>query len=322
MGATFDAPLLNKVGGEIAKEAKRKGIHIVNAPTVCIQRSPLLGRGFEAFTEDPFLSGSLASSFINGMQDLRIGSCIKHYAAHDQSLDSTEDDIVATERTLREVHMLPFQLAVKNAKPWAFMTAYNRINGTHASENKWLIDDVLRRDWGWDGLVMSDWSGVYSCASAINAGLDLEMPGPPKWRGSLLEHAINCGKVSVETLNTRVRNVLKLIAKIKHDKAASDRLVEDDTPEGRALCRKVAADSIVLLKNIGSKLPLNTSASQTYGLIGDHWMHPSASGGGSSDLTPYYVSNPMEAFKEAVGQDKVEYEPGCNCRFSIPPFFL
>lgn len=206
MGATFDTELMHSVGEMLAAEAKEKGCHVILAPIVCLQRSPLIGRGFEAFAEDPVLSGTLASAYINGVQTNGVGVSIKHYAAHHQSTMSIEDPIRVSERTLREMHLLPLQIAVKNAKPWCFMTAYHMINGTHASEDPWLLGGILRKEWGWDGLIMSDWFGTYSTSEAVNAGLDLEMPGPARWRGELLMWAVLCRKVKEATIDARVRS--------------------------------------------------------------------------------------------------------------------
>lgn len=157
MGATFDTDLLYHVGKLLAQEAQRKGVQVVLAPTVCIQRSPLIGRGFEAFGDDPVLSGLLAAQFVKGIQDHNVAACIKHYAAHDQSARGSEDDVHMTERTLREIHLLPFQITMSKSKPWSIMTAYQRINGIHVNEDPFLLEKLLRQEWQFGALVMSDW---------------------------------------------------------------------------------------------------------------------------------------------------------------------
>ncbi|KAM5352148.1 hypothetical protein ACJ41O_004871 [Fusarium nematophilum] len=252
MGATFDPELVHTAGELLAAEAKEKKCHILLAPTVCIQRSPLLGRGFEAFAEDPWLSGTIASAYVNGVQKHGVACSIKHFAAHDQSTMAIEDDVRASERTLREMHLLPFQLAIKNANPWAFMMAYNKINGVHATEDPWLINQVLRQDWAWDGLIMSDWFGV------------------------------------------------------------------GDTQRKRDLCRKVASESIVLLKNEHNVLPLNSEKKQTYGLIGLAIRNPAISGGGSANLTPYYVSRPLEVVIDVVGSENIKTAIGYQAHLFTP----
>ncbi|KAJ4264255.1 hypothetical protein NW762_005449 [Fusarium torreyae] len=317
MGATFDTDLIHTAGELLAAEAKEKKCNVLLAPTVCIQRSPLLGRGFEAFAEDPWLSGNIASAYVNGVQENGVACGIKHFAAHDQSLMSPEDDVRASERTLREVHMLPFQLAVKKSKPWAFMTAYNKINGIHAPEDPWLLGQVLRKDWGWDGLVMSDWFGTYSTAEALNAGLDLEMPGPSRWREDLMHWAIMSGKVQKPAVDAAVRNLLKLINKIQPWKGDVPAEI-GNTKQKRDLCRRVASESIVLLKNEANILPLDATKKQTYGLIGPAVRNPAISGGGSADLTPHYASRPLEAIADVVGSENVKTALGCQAHVFTP----
>jgi beta-glucosidase len=276
-----------------------------------------MGRGFEAFGEDPWLSGTMAAAYINGVQCNGVGVSIKHYAAHDQSSNSIEDSLRMSERTLREMHLYPFQIAVKQSNPWSFMTGYHKINGLHVPENPLLLDQILRREWGWDGLVMSDWFGTYSCADSVNAGLDLEMPGPTRWRGDLLTWAIMSRQVKMSTIDDRVRNVLNLINKVQPSLNLQDRMPTGDTEGKRAICRKVAADSIVLLKNERKVLPLSPTKKQTYGLIGPNVSYPAISGGGSADLTPYYVSRPLEAIAAVVGHENVKTVIGAYGTFSV-----
>lgn len=319
MGATFDKGLMLTVGRALGREAKEKNAHVLLAPTVCLQRSPLIGRGFEAFGEDPILSGLLASSYINGIQENGVAASIKHFAAHDQSKWALEDAIRVSERTLRELHLLPFQIAIKDSNPWSIMAAYHKINGIHASEDPWLLEEVLRKEWGWDGLVVSDWYGTYSTSEAINAGMDLEMPGPSRWRARLATWAINCRKVREATVDLRVRNILNLINKVRPALNYQKGSVEEgDTLDKRQLCRKVAADSIVLLKNNKSVLPLDVTANHTYGLIGPAARYPTACGGGSAELRPYYVNTPYDSIVEAVGKANVKEAVGAYGRKHTP----
>jgi beta-glucosidase len=165
MAATFNSDLVNPIGVVLASEALLKGVDMILAPTVCIPRSPLIGRGFESFSEDPHLAGSVAGAYINGIQSLGVGAVIKHYAAHDQSKWCHSNNAIMSERALREVHLMPFQVAIKDGMPWSVMTAYNRINGTHCSEDPFLLQHVLRKEWGWEGLVVSDcrcWENLFS----------------------------------------------------------------------------------------------------------------------------------------------------------------
>ncbi|KAJ4244743.1 hypothetical protein NW762_014319 [Fusarium torreyae] len=316
MGATFNTKLIHKIGGVLGEEAKYRGVHILLAPTLCLQRSPLIGRGFEAFGEDPFLSGTLGAHYINGVQEHGVATSVKHYAAHDQSDNSIEDNVVMTERTLREAHMLPFQLALRGSDPWTIMTSYNKINGVHVSEDPLLLKEILREEWGFKGLVMSDWFGTYSTSEAINAGLDLEMPGPTDWRGKRLSIAVNSRKVSRATVDQSVENVLNLINKIRAD-WRRDNPPRSDTPEHRALIRQLTAESVVLLKNDKQKLPIKNPYKLRFGLIGDHVKNPALCGGGSAEVEPYYGVTPYQAIAEVVGEENISYTPGCNSfRFS------
>ncbi|KAI8682641.1 hypothetical protein LRP88_05395 [Fusarium phalaenopsidis] len=316
MGATFNVDLLRQAGNLLSEEARFRGINVLLAPTVCLQRSPLIGRGFEAYGEDPFLSGVLAAAYINGIQGQGVATSIKHFAAHDQSENSVEDNVVLTERTLREVHLLPFQLAMRYSDPWTFMASYNKINGVHASENSFLLKTILRDEWGFNGLVMSDWFGTYSTSESINAGMDLEMPGPTLWRGKALALAVNSRKVSHQTIEDATKNVLTLINKVKAVEHISTP-PKSDSQEQRALIRKIASEGIVLLKNDNKVLPLADVKGEKFGLIGDHIKHPALCGGGSSEVEPYYSVTPYDAIVEEVGETNVSYAPGCyTFRFS------
>ncbi|KAM0430155.1 hypothetical protein ACHAPT_006163 [Fusarium lateritium] len=318
MGATFDVDLLHQVGNLLGHEGRRKGVHVALAPTVCIPRSPLLGRGFEAFGEDPILSGSLAAQYINGIQEQKVAACIKHFAAHDQSAKGLEDDVHMSQRTLREIHLMPFQVALSASTPWAFMTAYQKINGIHVSEDPFLLQHVLRDEWQFDGLVISDWWGTYSTSEAINAGMDLEMPGPSIWRGKQLTTAVEARKVSNRAIDASVRRLLEMIERTRV--LASQDGLGGDSEESRRLIRKVAGESIVLLKNDKSILPLDKNSTKTYGLIGELFKTPATCGGGSSETTPFYISTPLEAIRETLGRDDIPYEPGCKSTLTSPRF--
>ncbi|KAF2008490.1 glycoside hydrolase family 3 protein [Aaosphaeria arxii CBS 175.79] len=320
MGATFDPELMEKVGNLLGDEARNKGIHVLLAPTVCLQRSPLLGRGFEAFGEDPVLSGTMAASYIRGLQDRRVAACIKHYAAHDQSPKGIEDNEWMSQRTLRELHLAPFQIALKLSRPWAIMTAYQKINNVHASEDPILLKEILREEWQFDGLVMSDWWGTYSTSQAINAGLDLEMPGPSVFRGRALGWAVASRKVSELTIDRSVRNHLNLLKKVQpSEPIPPSNPGAANTPENRALIRRLAADGIVLLKNEKNILPLKLEGKKSYGLIGHHWVNPSLGGGGSAEVEPYYVVTPYDAMAEVVGRENITYTIGAYS-FRNSPF--
>ncbi|KAM6522993.1 hypothetical protein FALCPG4_012599 [Fusarium falciforme] len=322
MSATFDTDLVRSAGRLVAAEARERGCQMILAPTVCLQRSPLMGRGFEAFGEDPTFSGLMGAAYINGAQECHVAVSLKHFAAHDQSTASPQDDVRASERTLRETHLMPFQLAIKHSDPWSVMASYHRINGVHTSEDPWLLTDLLRKDWGWDGMVVCDWFGLFSTSEALNAGLDLEMPGPGHWRGMRLLRAVHSRKVSEVTIDSSVRNILNLTNKILpalNYRKGQEPEEEGNTQQKRDLCRETARSSVVLLRNNRNILPLDAdpTSRQTFGLIGPNAFYPPAMGGGSNDLIPFYVSKPYEALTAVVGKDRVKTAVGCyGHRFS------
>lgn len=295
----------------MGEEAKAKGAHVILGPTVNMQRSPLGGRGFESFSEDPVLAGNSAAAIVNGIQETGVVAAIKHFVTNDQEHERMAVDALVTERALREIYLLPFQIAVRDANPGSFMTAYNKLNGTHLSENKKILDDLLRGEWEWDGLIMSDWFGTYSTSESVEAGLDLEMPGPTRWRGELLEHAILSKKITQYTIDKRVREVLKLV-----NKAAKTGVPENgteggiDTPETSALLRKIACESIVLLKN--GVLPLEK---KTTAVIGPNAKIAAYCGGGSATLQPYYAVTPFEGISAKAD---VKYTIGAQAHKMLP----
>lgn len=238
-------------------EAKSKGAHVILGPTINMQRSPLGGRGFESLGEDPVLAGLGASALINGIQSKGIQATIKHFVCNDLEHKRNATQAIVTDRALREIYAKPFQIAVRDSNPASFMTAYNGINGTYCSENKELLDGLLRGEWGWKGLVMSDWFGSYSTTESVLAGLDLEMPGPPRFRGEALKFNVSTDKVREHILDERAREVLQFVKKCAASgvKEGQDERA-DDTPETAALLRKIGGESLVLLKNENNILPL------------------------------------------------------------------
>ncbi|MBN1666145.1 MAG: glycoside hydrolase family 3 protein, partial [Anaerolineales bacterium] len=182
LAATWNPALVEQVGQVLGEETRLKGCHILLAPTVNLHRTPLAGRNFECYSEDPYLTARMAVAYINGLQRQGVGACIKHYVANDQEFERNSISAEVRERALRELYLYPFQVAIAEARPWAVMSAYNKINGTWASENETLLHGVLKGEWGFDGIVMSDWMGTYTAGPAAG-GLDLEMPGPARWMG-------------------------------------------------------------------------------------------------------------------------------------------
>ncbi|KAH6711685.1 beta-glucosidase precursor [Leptodontidium sp. MPI-SDFR-AT-0119] len=316
IGATFDTELALSIGHLLAAEAKAKGAHVLLGPTINIQRAPLGGRGFESYSEDPFLAGMLAGYYCKGIQERDIIATLKHFVCNDQEDQRMAVNSILTERALREIYLLPFMIAIKLSQPGAIMTAYNQVNGTHAAENEHLLKEILREEWKWDGLVMSDWFGTYSTTGAINAGLDLEMPGPSRWRGPALVHAVVANKVKAKQLNARVRNVLNLV-----DRGMKSGVIENatehklDRSEDRQLLRKVAAESIVLLKNEDHILPFKKS--KKIAVIGPNSKITTYCGGGSASLNPYYTVSPFEGIV-AKATSGVDFAQGCYGHQSLP----
>lgn len=314
LGATWNVALVEAIGAALADEVKSKGAHMLLAPTVNIHRSVTNGRNFECYSEDPILSANLAVAYINGLQGQGIGATIKHFAGNESEIERTTISSEIDERALREIYLIPFEAAVKTAGTWGVMSSYNRLNGTFTSENPWLLTQVLRNEWGYDGIVMSDWFGSHSTAETVNAGLDLEMPGPARDRGQKLIDAVNSGAVTQETLDQRVIAMLWLMERVGSlDDHRDFKEHADDRPEHRALIRKAGAEASVLLKNSGL-LPLVGDGS--IAVIGPNAKTAQIMGGGSAQLNAHYRVSPWDGLIAAFGEDRLRYATGCtNHRF-------
>jgi beta-glucosidase len=314
LGATWNVGLVREIGVALAEEVKSKGAHVSLAPTVNLHRSVTNGRNFECYSEDPFLTASLAVGVIEGLQSQRVSATIKHFVGNESEIERTTISSEVDERTMRELYLVPFEQAVKVAGTWGIMSSYNRLNGTFTSENPWLLDQVLRREWHYDGIVMSDWFGSHSTAATVNAGLDLEMPGPSRDRGQKLIDAVAAGEVSRDTIRTRALNILRLMERTG---ALDDHSVfaerADDRPEHRALIRRAGAEGAVLLKNTGV-LPLTGTGKVA--VIGPNAKVAQIMGGGSAQLNPHYRVSPWEGLVAALGEDRLAHAIGAtNHRF-------
>ncbi|EGO27630.1 glycoside hydrolase family 3 protein [Serpula lacrymans var. lacrymans S7.9] len=314
LGSSFDVDLALQVGKALGDEARAKSCHILLAPTVNTQRSPLGGRGFESFSEDPVVNGNIAAAYINGVQSKGVAATIKHYVANDQEFQS--------ERALREIYLKPFQIALRDSDPWALMTAYNRVNGIHVSEDKKLIHDILREEWGYKGMTMSDWIGVYSTSESISAGLDLEMPGPTVMRGKAVERALAGEKLFLSDVDNRVRKILELIQRAQASGVPFNGPEEGvDTPELRQLLRTAASDAIVLLKNEKKILPLSSqSGLKRIAVIGPNAKQAFTSGGGSARLLSTYTVSPLEGITAAAKElgAEISYTIGATSHKYLP----
>ncbi|KAJ5685390.1 hypothetical protein N7536_008009 [Penicillium majusculum] len=316
LGATWDTELLSEVGALMGEEAIAKGTHIVLGPTINTQRSPLGGRGFESFSEDGTLSGTLAGHFCKAMQDKGVAATLKHFVCNDQEHERLAVNSILTNRALREIYLMPFQLAMRICRSQCVMTAYNKVNGTHVSENKAIIDDILRKEWGWEGLVMSDWFGTYSTSDAIIAGLDIEMPGKTRWRGDALAHAVSSNKVAQYQLDERVRNILNLVNWVEPlgiPEGAPEKAL--NRPEDQALMRRAAAESVVLMKNEDDILPLKKDGSIL--VIGPNAKIAAYCGGGSASLAAYYIVTPFDGVS-AKTKGEVKYSQGVYSHKDLP----
>ncbi len=314
MASTWNRDLIERVGVALAEETRYLGCHILLGPCVNMVRSPLGGRNFETFSEDPYLAGQIGVAYVRGVQSQGVGVSVKHYAANNQEFERFRGNSVIDEQTLREIYLPAFETIVKEAEPWTVMCAYNRINGTYASEHEVLLRQILKNEWGFDGVVVSDWGAVHDIHTPIEAGLDLEMPGPARYFGQSLEAAVNNWQVEQHWVDDAVRRMLGLLFRtgVMTDEGLSEG--SGDTPAHRALARELAEESIVLLKNDRDLLPLNTTSIRKLALIGLN-ANAEVSGGGSSRVDPPYWVTPLEGLQAKLGEEiEIAYEPGYDNR--------
>ena len=320
LAATWNPDLVERVGAALAEEARTKRAQVLLAPTVNIHRSPLAGRNFECYSEDPHLTARMAVAYIRGVQSRNVGACIKHFVCNDSEFERNTISSQVGERALREIYLAPFEAAVKEAKPWSVMASYNRVNGTYVSEDPRLLEDILRREWGFEGFVVSDWYGTRSTAAAVEAGLDLEMPGPPRHRGEKLLDAVKAGAVSESSLDAAVRRLLEVTLRsgiLDHPEEAAEESI--DRPEHRRLAREAAGEAIVLLKNESEVLPLDRQKIRTLAVIGPSADAAHVQGGGSAGVTPHYRVSPLEGIRASCGAEvAVRYERGCTNHKVLP----
>lgn len=277
---SWDPGLLYAMGQAIGEEALQEGVSVVLGPGVNIKRSPLCGRNFEYFSEDPWLAGELAKGWIEGVQSIGVGACIKHFAANSQERWRMLNDSLVDERALREIYLAAFEHAVREAQPWTLMPAYNKLNGAYCCENQELLESILRTEWGFEGATISDWGAVNDPTLSIKAGLDLEMPASYGVSAQQLEEDLVSGRLTEHALNKAVRRVLELVAKGQ----AQKREFRYDADAHHGLARKIAAESAVLLKNTDGVLPL--SKEQKVCIVGQFAEHPRYQGTGSSQINP------------------------------------
>lgn len=300
MAATFNKELMYELGNHLGQAARAEGLHTLLGPAINIKRSPLCGRNFEYLSEDPCLAGELAASYTKGVQENGVGVCVKHFAVNNQEFHRMTTDAVVSERALREIYLAAFETVVKKAGPWSFMCAYNRLNGTYCCENEWLLSQVLRKEWGFDGIVMTDWGAMNDRVRALKAGLELEMPSSHGVRDQLIVQAVKEGKLAQEELDWSVKLLLEWISKAAEGKKGSY-----DKEEQHRFAKEAAKEGAVLLKNQGKLLPLKKGAEVAF--IGTFAANPHYQGGGSSHVESYRVTNALES---SQGFAKISYAPG------------
>ncbi len=320
LGATWSPALIERVGVALADEARAKGAHVLLGPTVNLHRSPLAGRNFEAYSEDPCLAGAIAAAFVRGVQSRGVAACVKHFAGNESEFERNTIDSVIGERALRELYLVPFEAAVREAGAWSVMTAYNRLNGTYCAEHPWLLDELLRGEWGFDGLVMSDWFGTQSTVPSANAGLDLEMPGPARWYGAALLEAVRKGEVSQATLDAKVRRLLVLVVRTGAlDGAGGGVERAEETPERRALAREASRESIVLLANPRGVLPFDLKRLRRLAVIGPNADVAVIQGGGSAQVNPHRAVSPLEGIRARLPAGvELRFERGASSHKLAP----
>ncbi|MFD7815558.1 glycoside hydrolase family 3 protein [Streptomyces sp. NPDC059785] len=314
LAATWDPELARRAGVLLAQEARRKGVHVLLAPTVNLHRSPLGGRHFEAYSEDPYLTGRIGTGYVSGVQSGGVGTTVKHFVANDAETDRFTVDNVVSERALRELYLAPFEAIVENARPWGIMTAYNSVNGTTMTEHRYLVNEVLRGEWGFDGFNVSDWMAARSTADAITGGLDVAMPGPQTVYGPALAQAVRDGDVPESAVDAAVRNVLRLAARVGILEGAGPVVTEPPADvDGEALARETARRSFVLVRNEerggAPALPLRPG---TVALAGAAARDARVLGGGSATVFPAHIVSPLDGLTAALPEGALTYALGAD----------
>ncbi|MBQ1083253.1 glycoside hydrolase family 3 C-terminal domain-containing protein [Nocardiopsis sp. B62] len=291
LGATWNPDLVRRVGAALGGEASAQGVDVVLGPGMNIKRSPLCGRNFEYVSEDPHVTARIAAALVEGVQSQGVGACVKHFAANNQETDRHRISAEVDDRTLREVYLSAFEEVVRTTAPAMVMSSYNRLNGVHTSQDPWLLTDLLRGEWGFEGVVVSDWGAVVDRVAAVRAGLDLEMP--PSGTDQAVVEAVERGELDESVLDTVVERLRRLQARVSAD---TSRPLEHEAND--ALAREAAREALVLLKNEGGVLPL--AADRSVAVIGEFARTPRYQGGGSSRVVPTRVHAALEGFERAL----------------------
>ncbi|MFF8805273.1 glycoside hydrolase family 3 protein [Streptomyces omiyaensis] len=318
LAAAWDPALARRAGRLLAQEARRKGVHVLLAPTVNLHRTPLGGRHFEAYSEDPHLTGAVGTGYVRGVQDGGVGTTVKHFVANDAETDRFTVDNRIAPRPLRELYLAPFEAIVAHARPWGVMTAYNRVNGVTMTEHRHLVEDVLRGEWGFDGANVSDWMAARSTTGDITGGLDVAMPGPGTVYGEHLAAAVRAGEVEESAVDAAVRNVLRLAARVGALAGAPAAVTEHpEAIDGDALAREIARRGFVLVRNERRALPL--AAGTTVALSGAAARDARVLGGGSAQVFPEHVVSPLDGLAAALPDGALTYTIGADPSEELAP---
>jgi beta-glucosidase len=308
LASSWNPQLFRTIGEALGREAKKLGVSVVLGPGINMMRSPLCGRNFEYASEDPWLAGELATAMVQGTQSEGVGTSLKHYAANNQEDDRLRVSAEVDERSLREVYLPAFERVVKSAQPWTIMCAYNKLNGTYCSEHHWLLTEILRQEWGFEGLVVSDWGAVHDRVAALRGGLDLEMPPNLGVSDAAVVAAVRDGSLDESILDESVSRVLHLVDRSQPALAEGASFDPDDH---HALARRAAHESAVLLKNTGNVLPLQPEPGSTVAVIGEFARTPRFQGAGSSQVNPTKVDVALDELQSALaGQAEVRFAAG------------
>lgn len=305
LAATWDRDLIYELGQALGEECIALNVDLLLGPGMNIKRSPLCGRNFEYFSEDPYLAGELAASLIKGVQSKGVGTSLKHFAANNQESERFSINAVVDERSLREIYLAGFERAVKQAQPWSVMCAYNVLNGTLCAEHGWLLTDVLKDEWGHEGFVVSDWGAVHDLVASLSAGLALEMPGPQPGHVQAVIDAVNAGTLAEAALDEMVERLLTIVLRAQETPKGESEL---DVDGHHALARRIAGETIVLLKNVGGLLPLRNMTK--IAVIGVTAKQAHYQGGGSAHVTPTRLDVPFDELAALAGDAELTYAPG------------
>jgi beta-glucosidase len=309
LAASWNTDLVEEIGSLLGETARANGVHVLLAPATNMIRSPLAGRNFEYYSEDPLLAAKVTCAYVRGVQSAGVAATVKHFVCNDAETHRFDGSVIVDEQPLREIYLLPFELAVREANAWAVMCSYNKLRGIHLSAHP-ILDDLLRSEWGFDGVVVSDWGAVHETVGPALSGLDVEMPGPPEFWGEKLIAAVRSGAVPEARIDEKVRRILRLARRTGALGGGSAKpAATRDGSDASSLLRRAAAESFVLLKNENELLPLASPA--RIAVLGPHAARPALQGGGSSNVGPSFGVSPLEGIRRLAG-DAVEvvHEPG------------